>query len=139
VITDLPSGALTRIMRPTMLSALGVGAVAFAVALLVLNSTLGALGIALGVGVAILNVRVLGNGIVKVPTGEEPNSKVVRRLLRTHSAVRLAAITAVAIALTLLEPPLGIGMVVGLVVFQICFVANAGRAILHDGPTGAGQ
>ena len=60
------------------------------------------------------------------------NGKAVGRLVRTSSAGRLVAITVIAIGLMFLKPPLGIGMVVGLVIFQIIFVLNAGRAILSS-------
>lgn len=129
MLNDLEPDALTRILRPTALVALVLGGVGFVVAL-VLNSPLAAVGIAFGIGAAILNVRVLGNGVLRVQTNADTSqNKVVRRLLRTNSAARLVVITAVVIGLMLLAPPLGIGMGVGLVIFQICFVINAGRVI----------
>jgi hypothetical protein len=169
MLADLESGALTRIMRPTVLFALVAGAFAVGAALL-LSAPLAAVGIVVGVGVAILNVRMLGSSVVKVQAGvaggaagttddqvgdevggtasadaadaakvayaedeAKAENKVVRRLLRTNSAVRLVVITLLAIGLVLVAPPLGIGMVVGLVIFQISFVLNAGRAILSAG------
>ena len=42
-------------------------------------------------------------------------------------------ITAVVIGLVVLNPPLGIGVVVGLVIFQIVFVLNAARAVAGAG------
>ena len=55
---------------------------------------------------------------------------MIRRLIRSNSLVRLAVITAVVIGLVVWIPPLGIGVMVGLVIFQIAFVINAGRAIM---------
>jgi hypothetical protein len=132
VFADLEVGALSRIMRPTILSALVGGVVAVGVALL-LSSTPAAIGIILGIGVAILNVRMLGARVTKVETDGTSDNKVVRRILRRGSAVRLLLVTVVAVGLVLVNPPLGIGMVVGLVIFQIAFVVNAGRAILSAG------
>jgi hypothetical protein len=132
VFADLEVGALSRIMRPTILSALVAGVVAVGVALL-LSSTPAAIGIILGIGVAILNVRMLGARVTKVETDGTSDNKVVRRILRRGSAVRLLLVTVVAVGLVLVNPPLGIGMVVGLVIFQIAFVVNAGRAILSAG------
>jgi hypothetical protein len=159
VFADLEVGALTRIMRPTIWSAMAAGAVAAGIAVL-LSSTPAAVGIVLGIGVAILNVRMLGAAVTKLEvdapgaTGSAPgadsadsasaghggtagagsaDNKVVRRILRTRSAVRLVLITLVTIGLVLVNPPLGIGLVVGLVIFQIAFVLNAGRAILSAG------
>lgn len=141
MLADLELGALTRVLRPTMLMAIIGGAIGFGIAVL-LSEPLAAVGIALGLGLAILNLRILGAGVVKIQTGEAggvggavgaADNKVVKRILRTRSALRLVALTAIAIGAMLLSPPLGIGIVVGLVIFQIAFVVNAGRAILREG------
>ena len=132
MLANLELGALTRVLRPTMLMAIIGGAIGFGIALL-LNEPLAAVGIALGVGLAILNLRILGAGVVKVEAGDISDNKVVKRILRTRSALRLVALTVIAISAMLLSPPLGIGIVVGLVIFQIAFVVNAGRAILREG------
>ncbi len=143
MFADLEVGALSRIMRPTLWSAMAAGIVAVGVALL-LSAPPAATGIVLGIGVAVLNLRMLGSGVAKVEidaaggasgSGSAGNAdnKVVRRILRTRSAVRLVLITLLTIGLVLLAPPLGIGLVVGLVIFQIAFVVNAGRAILSAG------
>ena len=42
-------------------------------------------------------------------------------------------ITAIGIVLLMIEPPLGIGIVVGLVIFQLAFVGNVIRAMLAQG------
>ena len=129
MLADLEVGTLTRVLRPTLLCALVAGVVAVGVALLV-GSTPAAAGIVLGLGVAVLNVRMLGAGVARIETKGSSDNKVVRRILRTRSAARLVLITLLAVGLVLLKPALGIGMTVGLVIFQIAFVANAGRAIL---------
>ncbi len=132
MFADLEVGALSRIMRPTILSAVIAGVIAVGVALL-LSSTPAAVGIVIGIAVAILNVRMLGARVTKVETDGTNDNKVVRKILRRGSAVRLLIVTVVAIGLVLIDPPLGIGMVVGLVIFQIAFVVNAGRAVLSAG------
>jgi hypothetical protein len=132
MLADLEVGALTRVLRPTMLVAIVVGVGGVVVALL-LNAPLAAVGIAVGLGLAILNLRMLGAGVVKVATDGEQDNKVVKRILRTRSALRLVVLTLLAVGAMLLSPPLGIGIVVGLVIFQIAFVVNAGRAILREG------
>ena len=75
----------------------------------------------------------LAGGVTKVETDGRADNKVVRKILRTRSALRLGLITLVAIGLLLVDPALGLGMVIGLVIFQISFVLNAGRAILSAG------
>ncbi len=132
MFADLEVGALSRIMRPTILAAGIAGVVAMGVALLV-STPQAAVGIVLGIGVAILNVRMLGARVTKVETDGTNDNKVVRRILRRGSAVRLLLVTLVAIGLVLVDPPLGIGLMIGLVIFQIAFVLNAGRAILSAG------
>jgi hypothetical protein len=132
MLADLEVGALSRVLRPTMLVAVVVGVGGVVVAIL-LNAPLAALGIAVGLGLAILNLRMLGAGVVKVATEGEQNNKVVKRILRTRSALRLVVLTLLAVGAMLLSPPLGIGLAVGLVIFQIAFVVNAGRAVLREG------
>jgi hypothetical protein len=128
VLSDPPVDALGRILRHTALSAIVVGAVV-SVGAIIIGAPAAVIGIAIGVGVAILNVRVLGNGVLNVETDGTTDNKVVRRLLRTNSAVRLAVITAITIGLVIVATPVGIGVAVGLVIFQLCFVVSAGRVV----------
>ena len=76
---------------------------------------------------AVLNLRFLDAGVAKVQTEGETSKKAVRRAMGTKSVTRLAAITVIAIGLMLLNGGLGIGAVVGLVIFQLFFVLNVGR------------
>jgi hypothetical protein len=119
-------------LRHTMLMALVVGAVAVIVAF-TLAPPLAGLGIILGVAAAILNLRAMDSGVAKVETKGTTNRKVLRRLLGTRTVTRLTVITAVAIGLLLLSAPLGIGVVVGLVIFQLVFVLNAAKAVAGTG------
>lgn len=128
MLSDPPVDALGRILRHTALSAIALGVVASIVAVAI-GAPLAVPGIAIGVGLAILNVRVLGNGVLSVQTDGTTDNKVVRRLLRTNSAVRLVVITLAVIGLVILAPPLGIGVAVGLVIFQLCFVVSASRVV----------
>jgi hypothetical protein len=108
---------------------LGVGVVGAGIAIW-LSSPFAALGIALGIAAAILNVRVLGTGVLSAQTQDTSDGKVIRKLLQSNSAIRLVVITAAVIGLVVVIPPLGIGAMIGLVIFQIAFVVNAGRAIM---------
>ena len=128
--SDLQAGTLEKILRPTVFAAIGIGVVAALIAWW-LGAPLASYGIAFGVGVAILNVRILGSGVMKAQT-DEPDGKQIKGLLRNSSAMRLVLITAIVIGLVLWMPPLGIGAMVGLVVFQIAFVVNAGRAVVSS-------
>lgn len=133
-LSDLQGNALTKVLRRTILSALIVGAVAVLTTAL-LGSLWGALGLIIGLGLAIVNLRFLDAGIAKLkPEGEiSVSNKVLRRAMGTKSVTRLGIITVICIGLLLLNGPLGIGAVAGLVIFQLLFVVNVGRIVMSQG------
>jgi len=85
------------------------------------------------VALAIANFRFLDRQIAKVEMESDQSTKIVRRRLRTGTVSRLAAVTAVVILAVLLSPSLGIGIVSGLVMYQIVFVANMFRVVATQG------
>ena len=109
-----------------------VGAGAVIVALL-LSAPWFALGLAIGLGMAVVNLRFLDAGVAKVQTRGTTSNKVLRRAMGTKSVTRLGIITVIAIGLLLLNGALGIGAVAGLVIFQILFVVNVGRVVMSQG------
>jgi ATP synthase I chain len=131
-LSDLGGAALAKVLRRTVISAVIVGIGAIIIALL-LSQPWAALGIFIGLGLAILNLRFLDAGVAKVQTKGETDRKVLRRAMGTKSVTRLAVITAICIGLLFLNGPLGIGSVVGLVIFQILFVVNVGRVLVSSG------
>jgi hypothetical protein len=133
-LSDLQGNALTRVLRRTILSALVVGAVAVVLTAL-LGSLWGALGLVIGLGLAVVNLRFLDAGIAKLkPEGEmSVSNKVLRRAMGTKSVTRLGIITVICIGLLLLNGALGIGAVAGLVIFQLLFVVNVGRIVMSQG------
>jgi hypothetical protein len=131
-LSDLGGAALAKVLRRTVISAIIVGIGAIIIALL-LSQPWAALGIFIGLGLAILNLRFLDAGVAKVQTKGETDRKVLRRAMGTKSVTRLAVITAICIGLLFLNGPLGIGSVVGLVIFQILFVVNVGRVLVSSG------
>ena len=100
----------------------------FVVAILVAPA-LSALGLVLGVGLAVLNLRYLDRQAAKVELKGEQSTKAVRRQLGGKTTGRLAVITLIVLALVWLDAPLGIGIVAGLVLYQIVFVLNVMRAV----------
>ena len=100
---------------------------------LFVSAPLAAAGIVLGLAMAIVNLRFLDAGVAKVQTKGETDRKAQRRAMGTKSVTRLAVITGIAIGLMFLNGPLGIGTVVGLVIFQLVFVANVGRVLVSQG------
>jgi hypothetical protein len=138
-LADLGGDALAKVLRRTVVSALIVGVCAVVVALL-LSAPWFALGLALGLGMAVVNLRFLDAGVAKLQTGADTNeteegvsNKVLRRAIGTKSVTRLGVITAIAIGLLLLNGALGIGAVAGLVIFQLLFVVNVGRVVVSQG------
>jgi hypothetical protein len=133
-LSDLQGNALTKVLRRTILSALIVGAVAVVLTAF-LGSLWGALGLVIGLGLAIVNLRFLDAGIAKLkPQGEVSiSNKVLRRAMGTKSVTRLGIITVICIGLLLLNGALGIGAVAGLVIFQLLFVVNVGRIVMSQG------
>jgi fatty acid desaturase len=131
-LSDLGGNALAKVLRRTIVSAIIVGAAAVVVALL-LSVPWVALGLAIGLGMAVVNLRFLDAGVAKLSTEGETNNKVLRRAMGTRSVTRLGAITVICVGLMLLNGALGIGAVAGLVIFQLLFVVNVGRVIISQG------
>jgi hypothetical protein len=132
VLENLPVDTLPQLLRRTIISALIVGFVGFVVALMI-APPLGALGVAIGVGLAILNLRFLDHQAARVELRGEQSSKAVRRQLGGRTTGRLAVLTVLIIGVLFLNGPLGIGIVSGLVLYQIVFVINVFRVVSGQG------
>ena len=132
MLENLPTTILPRLLRRTTASAIVAGFLGFVVALLVAPPP-AALGVIVGVGMAIVNLRYLDRQAARVELREEQSTKAVRRQLGGKTTVRLAVVTVVVIAVVFLSPPLGIGIVSGLVLYQIVFVVNVMRVVAGQG------
>jgi hypothetical protein len=131
-LSGLEGNALAKVLRRTIVSSLIVGVIAVLV-LLLLSVPWAALGLAIGLVMAVVNLRFLDAGVAKLNTDGEVSNKVLRRAMGTKSVTRLGIITLVCIGLLLLNGGLGIGAVGGLVLFQLLFVANVGRVVVSQG------
>jgi hypothetical protein len=131
-LSSLGGNALAKVLRRTIVSAVVVGAAAIVIALL-LSVPWAALGLAIGLALAVLNLRFLDAGVAKLNTEGETSNKVLRRAIGTKSVTRLGVITVICVGLLLLNGALGIGAVAGLVIFQLLFVVNVGRIIISQG------
>ena len=132
MLEKLPTNTLPRLLRRTTLSAIIVGFLGFIVAIFV-APPLAALGLVIGVGLAIVNLRFLDRQAARVELQGEQGSKAIRRQLGGKTIGRLAVMTVVILALVWLDAPLGIGIVAGLVLYQIVFVANVLRVVANQG------
>ena len=132
MLENLPANTLPRLLRRTTLSAIAAGVIGFFVAIFV-APPLAALGLVIGVGLAILNLRFLDSQAAKVELKGEQSTKAVRRQLGGRTTARLAIMTVVVLVVVWLNAPLGIGIVSGLVLYQIVFVANVMRVVASQG------
>ena len=119
-------------MRRTVISAtlMGIGLVALAE-----FPPLSAVGLPIGVLGAWYNIRFLDRSIGKLEVDPDQPMKVLRKRVRGGVTLRLAILTAVVLGLVILSRPLGFGALVGLMVFQFCFIVNLSRASLASGKT----
>ena len=131
-LSDLGGNALAKVLRRTIVSAIVVGAACIVITLL-LSVPWASLGLAIGLGMAVVNLRFLDAGVAKLSTEGEVSNKVLRRAMGTKSVTRLGVITVICIGLLLLNGALGIGAVAGLVIFQLLFVVNVGRVVISQG------
>jgi hypothetical protein len=132
VLENLPTDTLPRLLRRTTLSAVAVGTVGFVIAIFIAPPT-AALGVAVGIALAIGNFRQLVRQTGLVEVKGEQNTKVVRRQLGGRTAARLAVLTVIVLAMLWLNAPLGIGIVSGLVIYQIVFVFSVLRVVANQG------
>jgi fatty acid desaturase len=135
VLENLPTDTLPRLLRRTTLSAIIVGVVGFAVAIFV-APPLAALGVVIGVAMAIMNLRFLDGQTAKVEMRGEQSTKAIRRQLGGRTTARLVVMTVVVLGAVFLNAPLGIGIVSGLVLYQLVFVANVMRVVTGQGGIG---
>ena len=132
MLENLPTDTLPRLLRRTTLSAVIAGALGFLVAI-ILAPPLAALGVVIGVGMAIMNLRFLDGQASKVELRGEQSTKAVRRQLGGKTTARLLVMTVVVLVAVFLNAPLGIGIVSGLVLYQLVFVVNVMRVITSQG------
>lgn len=132
MLENLPLDTLPRLLRRTTVSAIIAGLVGFVVAIFV-APPLAALGEVIGVGLAVLNLRYLDRQAARVELQGEQSSKAIRRQLGGKTTGRLLLVTILVLGVVWLNAPLGIGIVAGLVLYQIVFVINVMRVVAGQG------
>lgn len=116
---------VTRVGRRTVLSALVVAALAL-VACLALNVALIGVGAFIGIGLGILNFRMITASVVRVGKQVDANK---RRPLAMNTLARLGAISVVTLGLLFLSFSLGFGVLAGLAIFQLLLLVNVARSM----------
>lgn len=131
MLDDISPSTLPRLLRRTILTALVVGAIGFLVAIYI--KPWAGLGEAIGISMAIFNLRFLDKRVAKVELAGEQTSKAVRRQLGSNTLVRLAVATVIVFGGLALNTYFGLGIVAGLVIYQIVFVANLLKVVMSQG------
>jgi len=132
VLDDISPSTLPNLIRRTVLMALVLGVIGFLIATYVFNYLAG-LGEAIGVSMAVLNLRFLDKQVANVEMKGEQTSKAVRRQLGGKTLRRLVLATVLVFGGLFLSTPLGLGIVAGLVLYQIVFVANLLKVVMGQG------
>lgn len=129
---QLPVPEIARLLRRAAISGLAVGTVALVLGI-VFGHPLAGLGAVLGLGLGLLNIRLITRSVLKVNAAEVANPK---RVLAGRTLVRLAGTTTVVIGLLLVSVQLGFGTAGGIAVFYFLLLANLVRSILQQGTRG---
>lgn len=123
---NVPASAVLSLRRPLLISVV-LGAVAVVVAALFGHLWMGVLG-CVGLGLGLVNSRMLQRDIVNVIGKDHPNKMAVGML----SARRLALITGIAVALGIFVRPDGLGVFFGLAVYQIVNITHSTLPVLKE-------
>jgi hypothetical protein len=95
-----------------------LGVIAVIASVLLLKEPWAGIGVCIGLGLGMVNARLLQQSVLRrfqAATGQTVSGSA----FLFSGLTRLAVITGVAVVLTLVERPLGIGVVVGLAVYQV--------------------
>ncbi|MHB1710795.1 MAG: ATP synthase subunit I [Acidimicrobiales bacterium] len=128
-LPDIPA-----VSRRTVTTALVIG-VAALVGCISFGKPMIGLGACVGLALGTLNFRMVGASVIKVGKREDENK---RRPLALNTMARLGIISVITIGLLLISFQLGLGVLVGLAVFQVVLLANVARSMMKFGPQGDG-
>lgn len=129
---QLPLPEITRLLRLTALSALGVGIVALAVTVLISHPFVG-LGICIGLGLGLGNIRLVTASVARV---SESGTEHPRRALAVRTLYRLGLTTVIVIGLLFASVQLGFGAAGGIALFYLLLIAHLVRVLLQQGAAG---
>jgi hypothetical protein len=120
---------LARVSRRTVLAGLIFGIVGLVICLS-LGAPLTGLGLCIGLGLGLVNFRMVQRSVAKVGARGDENPK---RPLAANTVGRLAVISVLALALLFLSFDLGLGVMVGLAAFQFLLLLNVARSMFKMG------
>lgn len=125
---------VATVSRRTVVGSLIIGVVGLLGSLLLSDPLIG-LGLCIGLGIGIFNFRLIQRSVVKVGQRQDENK---RRPLALNTVGRLSVISVVALALFFFSFDLGLGVMVGLAVFQGFLLLNVARSMFKMGHLAAG-
>jgi hypothetical protein len=122
----VPAEAVVNLRRPVII-AMFVGAAGLLVCGLFGHIVMGILG-CIGLGLGVLNTRMLQRSVLKVISSENPSRTAIGR----SSVPRLMFIAALAIALGIFLRPDGLGVFFGLAIFQVIILATTVTPVMKE-------
>jgi hypothetical protein len=123
---NVPAGAVLNLRRPVLIAAV-VGAAGLVVAGLFGHIVMGILGV-IGLGLGLFNTRLLQRSVVKVISSEKPSKTAIGR----QAVPRLMLITVLAVALGIFLRPDGLGVFLGLAVFQVIIIGTTAAPVMKE-------
>jgi hypothetical protein len=123
---NVPAGAVLNLRRPMLIAAV-VGAAGLVVAGLFGHIVMGILGV-IGLGLGLFNTRLLQRSVVKVISSESPSKTAIGR----QAVPRLMLITLLAVALGIFLRPDGLGVFLGLAVFQVIIIGTTAAPVMKE-------
>jgi len=127
LLSAFPLSEVDRIVRRTAYASIAIGIVGAVIAV-VLGQPSVPVGLAIGLGLAIVNHRVFQSSALRFTTDEGVVSK---KPFAGSVALRLGVCTAIAFGLLYLDQPVGWGVIAGLALFQVTMLFYAMLALLR--------
>jgi hypothetical protein len=119
---------IATLARRTVLVGCGIGAGALVLGVMTGYPLVG-LGVCLGLGLALVNLRLISHATVRAASRPDENQ---RRPLALNTLGRLGVISVVALGVTFFVRQLGFGILIGLAVFQFALLINVVVSMLRD-------
>jgi hypothetical protein len=120
LLEQLPLPEITRLLRRTTLLACGVGLLVVVVAFALSHPFIG-IGGAIGLSLGLANIRLITSSVARLNERQPAHPK---RVLASHTLVRLGITTAVVIGLMFASSQLGLSAAAGLAIFYLLLVVN---------------
>jgi len=127
-LMDFDAVRVSRALRRTRILAAVLGIVGFVVATLLKEPLAGA-GIIVGVVFGAISTLWMDGSVAKLEHMGELGAKAARRPLALRTLARLGVLTTCAIVLMIFVTPMGLGMLGGLVLYQIAFLSSMITAV----------